>query len=255
LLGKQQICEILTTWAEQACNPSYNEIDFEKDFERLYLAGGLNYSSELAKHFGYIDFDAQIQLHRDNKIPISNTVFQSLDIIDGNVLRAYLAVKILNHGNRGDENDVPVTINSIADLTGMSIPTLKRVLPVAKKMKLLYIEQGAKRKGEPNTYHCNHINDSDVGFKALSVNDLDVYLSTSKRLKLSNNELKVYLFMLYKFYTKDRAMSLKKIAKFVGLTESAVSKIVKSLNTKRYLKIERVYKDNVVFFNKYTLLK
>jgi DNA-binding MarR family transcriptional regulator len=42
---------------------------------------------------------------------------------------------------------------------------------------------------------------------------------------------------------------------FIGLTESAVFKLCKSLRKKRYLKIERVYKDRVVFYNKYTLLK
>lgn len=257
LFSKEQIFSVLKTWADLACDPAYNPLDFHKDFERLYQSGGLNYSAELAKQFGYIDFENLIQLHRDNKVIISNTVFQNLDIIDGNVLRAYLGVKILEHGNSvGDEDEeVNITIDAIADVTGMSIPTLKRVLPTAKKLKLVYVRQGAKRKGEANTYHSIHINNHDAGFKALSVNDLDVYLSTSKRLKLNNNELKLYLFMLYKFYTKDRALSLDKLGESIGVKFNTVSGLVSSLRQKRYLKVEKVYKDKVIYFNKYTLLK
>lgn len=256
LFGKEQILSILNIWAEQSCDPSYNRVDFKKDFERLYACGGLNYSSELAKQFGYIDFESQIQLHRDNKVFIPNTVFQSFPVISGNALRAYLAVKILEHGNsEGDEEYVPITINAIADLTEMSIPTLKRVLPTTKKLGLLYVKQGIKRNGEPNTYHSNKFHDTDAGFKALSVNDLEVYLSTSKRLKLSDSELKLYLFMLYKFYTKERALSLDKIGQHIGVTKSVVSRLVTTLRKKKYVKVEKVYKDNVVFFNKYTLLK
>lgn len=257
LLGKEQMWEILNIWANQACEPAYNRMDFAKDFERLYQIGGLPYSSELAKKFGYIDFKDQIQLHRDNKVFISNRVFQNLALIDGNVLRAYLAVKILEHENYQDDevDEIKITIDAIAEVSGMSIPTLKRVLPATKKAKLLYVVTGAKRKGEPNTYHCVQIQDSDAGFKALSVNDLEVYLSSSPRLKLTNPELKLYLFMLYKFYTKDRAMSLKKLGEFIGRSESTVSEIVLSLRKKKYLRVEKVYKDNVIFYNKYTLLK
>lgn len=257
LLGKEQMWEILNIWAVYACEPAYNKMDFTKDFERLFHMGGMPYSSELAKKFGYIDFDNQLQLYRDNKILISNKVFQNLSYIDGNLLRAYLSVKILEHGNYEDDEieRIPITIDAIADVSGMSIPTLKRVLPQAKKAKLLYVETGAKRKGEPNTYHCNQIKDHEAGFKALSVNDLEVYLSSSPRLKLSNPELKLYLFMLYKFYTKDRAMSLKKLGEFIGRSEATVSETILSLRKKRYLKVEKVYKDNVIFYNKYTLLK
>lgn len=257
LLGKEQIWEVLNIWAVYACEPSYNKMDFAKDFERLYHMGGMPYSSELAKKFGYIDFDNQLQLYRDNKIFISNKVFQNLALIDGNLLRAYLAVKILEHGNYEDEEveKIPITIDAIAEISGMSIPTLKRVLPAARKAKLLYVVPGAKRKGEPNTYHCNQIKDSEAGFKALSINDIEVYLSNSKRLKLTNPELKLYLFMLYKFYTKDRAMSLKKLGEFIGRSEATVSETILSLRKKRYLKVEKVYKDNVIFYNKYTLLK
>ena len=74
-------------------------------------------------------------------------------------------------------------------------------------------------------------------------------------MKLSNLELKLYLFMLYKFYTKDRAMSLKKLGEFIGRSEATVSEVISSLRKKKYLKVEKVYKDNVIFFNKYTLLK
>lgn len=257
LLGRDQIQEIMQIWAEGACDPAYNPVDFPKDFERLYQMGGLPYSSELAKKFGYIDFKDQIEFHRDNKVLISNTVFQNLAAINGNVLRAYLAVKILEHGNGADEDVEPILITkeAISEVTGMAPRTLDRVLPAAKKLKLLYVKVGAKRKGEPNTYHSVQIVDSDAGFKALSVNDLEVYLSSSARLKLSDPELKLYLFMLYKFYTKDRAMSLKKMGEFLGRSDSTVGENVESLRKKRYLKVERIYKDNVVFYNKYTLLK
>ncbi len=256
MFGKEQILSILNIWAEQSCDPAYNRVDFERDFERLYACGGLSYSSELAKQFGYIDFENQIQLHRDNKVFIPNTVFQNLAVISGNALRAYLAVKILEHGNADDdENYTPITIDAVADVTGMSLPTLKRVLPATKGLGLLFVKQGVKKNGEQNTYHSNKFNDTDAGFKALSVNDLEVYLSTSKRLKLTDSELKLYLFMLYKFYTKERSLSLDKIGNYIGLTKSVVSRLVATLRKKKYLKVEKVYKDNIVFYNKYTLLK
>lgn len=257
LLGKEQSWEVLCVWAACACDPAYNNMDLKKDFERLYQIGGLPYSSELATKFGYIDFKDQVQLHRENKVFVTNKVFQNLAHIDGNVLRAYLAVKLLEHGNVEDDVVSPtkITITAISEVTGMSVRTLKRVLPASKKAKLLYVQTGVKSKGEPNQYHSVQIQDSDAGFKALSVNDLEVYLSTSPRLKLTNPELKLYLFMLYKFYTKDRAMSLKKMGEFIGRSEPTVSELVLSLRKKKYIKVEKVYKDSVIFYYKYTLLK
>ena len=257
LFGKEQILQVAKIWAEEACEPAYSAVDFPKDFERLYLMGGLPYSSELAKKFGYIDFKDQLQLHRDNKVLISNQVFQNLAAVDGNVLRAFLAVKILEHGNFEDDevDEIKITIDAIEEVSGMSVRTLKRALPAARKAKLLYVVNGAKRKGEMNTYHSVQIQGGNAGFKALSVNDLEVYLSSSPRLRLSNPELKLYLFMLYKFYTRDRAMSLKKLGSFVGRSESTISEVVLGLRKKKYLKVDRVYKDRVIYYNKYTLLK
>ena len=256
-LGKQQLYEVLHIWNTFACDPPFPEDMFTKDFERLYQGGGLPYSRKAANFFGSINFESQIQLHRKNKVLIPNAIFKNLASIDANVLRVYLAIKVLEHGNSecDDEDMIAPTVTSIEDVSGVSIRSLKRILPMARKMGLIYIKQGYKRNGEQSTYHTNEINSYDYGFKALSVNDLDIYLSTSQRLKLADNELKLYLFMLYKFYTNERAMSLKKMGEFIGLTESAVSKLCKSLRKKRYLKIERVYKDKVVFYNKYTLLK
>ncbi len=256
-LGKQQLYEILHIWNSHACEPSFPQDIFAKDFERLYQGGGLPYSRKAADFFGSINFESQIQLHRKNKVLIPNTIFKNLASLDANILRIYLAIKVLEHGNSEcDEEDfIKPTVISISDVSGVSVRSLKRLLPLARKMGLIYMKQGYKRKGESSTYHCNEINSFDAGFKALSVNDLDVYLSTSARLRLKDNELKLYLFMLYKFYTNERAMSLKKMGEFIGLSESAVSKLCKSLRKKRYLKIERIYKDRVVFYNKYTLLK
>lgn len=242
-LGKTQIKEIMTLWAAQACKVPYDTKEFDYDFERFYYKGGLPYSSELTQQFGYIDFESQIELRKQN-IYIPGAFIRSFNEIDGIVVRLYLGIKLLEH-----LEEAP-TIDHLSAVLNVSAPMVKKYIAASKGCSHIYVKKGYKKAGIPNEYRSSKIVSFSDGYFSLSYNDVQAYLS-----HLNVGEVKLYLFMRYKFYSGEVFMSQENLGRSIGLQQNTVSVLTKSLQKKYFLKITRKYISNNVFSCIYTLLR
>lgn len=242
-LGKEQIKEIISLWAVQACDPPYDPKTLDYDFERFYYKGGLSYDNELAKKFGYIDFDTQIELRKKN-IYIPSSFIRDLSIIDGTVVRLYLGIKALEH------IEEPTTIENLSNVLNLSVPMIKKCISASKSCTHIYIKKGYKKARIPNEYHSSKLVSLSEGYFSLTYNDVQAYLS-----QLNVGEVKLYLFMRYKFYSGEVFMAQENLGKNIGLQQNTVSVLTKSLQKKFFLKISKKYISNDVFSCVYTLLR
>lgn len=227
-LSKKQIEEILTIWAKKACKPPYDMKEFVEDMSRLYYYNGLNYDSQLAQHFGFIDFENQNILVK-SMIFIPQSFLEMFHTIEGNAVRVYLGLKMLEHFEK------ETTINDLAKVLEMTSRAIRPILKTLIAKKHIYVKKGNRRLKEPNRYFTTKIVDISKGYLKLSYNDIKAYVED-----LSLGELKLYLFMSYKFFNGDCFMSQKNIGKNIGLEQNTVSELVKSLESKDYLRITKV---------------
>lgn len=242
-LGKEPIKEILTLWAAQACIAPYDTKVFDYDFERFYYKGGLPYDNDLAQKFGYIDFENQIELRKKN-IYIPSSFIRDIAHIDGTVVRLYLAIRLLEHIEQ------PTTIASLSNVLNLSVPMIKKSISAAKACSHIYVKKGYKKAGIPNEYRSSKIVSLSEGYFSLSYNDVQAYLSM-----LNVGEIKLYLFMRYKFYSGEVFMAQANLGKNIGLQQNTVSVLTKSLQKKYFIKISKKYISNDVFSCIYTLLR
>lgn len=247
-LGKSQMEEILTKWANEACQPSYNQTEFKEDFARLYYYNGLNYDADLAHKFGFVDFQ-NLNLITKQQIFIPNTFLTKMNQIDGNAVRAYLAVKLVEHLEKETNID---EIAAVLNLTTRAVrPTLKKLL----ESKDIYLVKGNRRLKESNRYLTTKITDLSKGYLKLSFNDVKSLID-----ELAVGELKLYLFMSYRFFNGDCFMSQNNIGKHIGLEQNTISELTKQLENKYYLKITKIplaqSKSGVLIYScRYSLLR
>lgn len=242
-LGKNHIKEIMVIWSSQACDVPYDSKVFDYDFERFYYKGGLPYDNELAGRFGYIDFEAQIELRRKN-IYIPSSFIRSFGNTDGTVVRLYLGIKLLEH------IEEPTTIEKLSSVLGVSEPMVKKYISAAKECDHIYVKKGYKKAGIPNEYRSTKIVSFSEGYFSLSYNDVQAYLS-----QLNVGEIKLYVFMRYKFYSGEVFMAQSNLGVNIGLQQNTVSVLTKSLQKKYFLKITKKYISNNIYSCIYTLLR
>lgn len=247
-LGKHQLEEILSLWAVNACHPAYPSGKFTDDFSRLYYINGLLYDANLTKKFGFIDFGDQIQIQKQD-IYITNAFLKQLSVLDGNEVRAYLGIKLMEHLEK------EITIDSLAQLLQLTSRALRPVLKQLISKNHIYVVKGNRRMKEPNRYFSTKITSYSDGYLKLSFNDVKAYLDD-----LGIGELKLYLFMSYKFFFGDCFMSQKNIGSYIGVTQHAVSTITKSLEEKMYIRITKTplfatKTDQFIYSCTYTLLR
>lgn len=251
--GHERCYEILKLWSEVACEPPYTASEFESDFKRFfYNYRGLPYDSALAKQFGVIDFEGFITLRKKNYVFIPNRFFQSFAVMDGHLIRVYLAIKMLEH------TGVDATQDAIAEILGVTKRTVITCLPQLIQMGHCYRTEGVRRAGIPNTYHTSHISSVKDGYMSLSYNDLHVFvheLNGAGTTTKAGADLKLYLYFRWKFYTGEVYMSQNKLGKNLGLTRSAIGKATKRLEEQHFIKIEKVGENPLYRHCEYTLLR
>ena len=251
-MPKPQIFEVLSIWSEQACRPKFMAYEFEEDFKRLYhVYNGLPYDSELAKKFGYIEFEQEIVLSK-KEIAISNHFFQDFKELDGKLIRMYLAIRLIEHV---DQNP---TQEAIAKILGISVRSVRTTLKELLKTTHCYMVKGNAKRKIPNTYHSHKLYEQSAGYSVFTYNDLKCYV---KELfedgKRGNNELKLYLYMQYRFRNKEIFMSQTSFGKELGLEQNSISEIVGRLIDKDFLHVEKRQHQTQLHFSQcfYTLLR
>lgn len=249
-LGKSQIYEILSIWAKEACEPAYLAEDLKKDFTRLYYEyNGLGYDAVLAKYFGPIDRQEMITL-RKKDIAISNAFFRDFESLDGKTVRLYLAIKMLEH------IDEPATVAKLSELLSISDRALRPTIQDLLKSGHGFIKKGNRRMGIPDTYHTHRGYSLQDGYATFSYNDIKAYITELyDKGSRANGELKLYLFMRWKFYTGDIFMSQEKMGQNINVAQNTISDIVHRLQEKHFIKIRKVQKYNCFESCEYNLLR
>jgi len=248
-LSKGAIEEIMTIWAANACDPEYPSNEFKSDFSRLYKYNGLPYDSALAKQFGAIDFGELIEL-RKRDILIPAAFFKDFRKLDGKTVRLYLAIKLLEH------MDEDATIDSICEVLRISDRALRPTMKDLLKSGHAYVSKGNRRSGIPNTYHTHRAYSVHEGYLKLSYNDVRAYVNELKGDKgQGNNELKLYLFMRYKFFAGECFMSQKNLGDQLGLARQTITGLVVKLEECKFIKIRKIYRLRNFASCEYTLLR
>lgn len=226
-MGKQQTYEIMKIWSANACTPAYEEELFEYDFKRFFYKGGLPYDTQLAKEFGYIDFQSEIEIRKkDVYVPLQ--FLQEMKDLSGPAVRIYLAIKMLEHIEK------PTTKANLMDLLKITKSSFDRAISDIKQSGHVFVKNGNKKLGIPSTYHTSKIISRTAGYCSFSYNDIKAYLE-----ELSIGEIKLILFMKYKFYTGDIFMSQENMGKNIGLKQNTVSVVADGLKSKYFLKITK----------------
>lgn len=247
-LGKDQMEEILLQWGKQSCNPPYNDEEFKEDFSRFYYYNGLNYDSALAKEFGYIDFE-NMNLITKQHIFLPNAILSKMNTIDGNALRCFLAIKLLEHLEKQTD------IDALAKLLKITTRALRPAINKLTSDNYVYVLKGNRRLKEPNRYFTTKITDLSKGYLKLSFNDTKSLID-----ELSIGELKLYLFMSYRFFNGKCFMSQNNIGKNIGLEQNTISELTKKLEEKYFIRITKTplaesKTGNFLFSCTYTLLR
>lgn len=248
-LSKVQLEEILNIWGREACTPTYEPNEMKKDFTRLYYKyDGLSYNSKLAAQFGNIDISSFITL-RKKDILIPHSFSRELNLLDGRTVRAYLAIKLLEH------HQEEVTQASLSEKLDITVRALRPAIQNLLKSRHVYVQKGNRRLKIPDIYHSHKIFSANDGYSIYSYNDLNAYLYDFADQNSKYNELKVYLFFRYKFYSGDIFMSQTNIGYHTGIAQNTVSDIITRLVEKKYLKVLKKYHSPAVYSLEYTLLR
>ena len=251
-LGKDLIYEILLIWAENACNPAYSKKEFKSDFSRFYYEyKGLPYTAELSQKFGFIDFDDQITI-RKKDIFIPAAFFKDFKNLDGKTIRLYLAIKLLEHKNKD------ATIESISKVLRLTDRAVRTNMKDLLKSGHAYVTKGNRRNGIPNTYHTHRGYSLSESYLSLSYNDVLAYVNELKGdTGQGNNDLKLYLFMRYKYYSLSGKcfMTQQHLGEQLGLAKQTISEIVVRLEACEFISIRKVYRLKHFSNCEYTLLR
>ena len=248
-LGQKSSREILEIWAEYACTPAYQPDEFKKDFSRLYAGGGLPYDTSLSKQFGTIDFAQMVKL-RKKDINIPRKFFLDFDKIDGKCVRLYLAIKMLEHIKED------ATMDALVKILGITDRAIRPTMQALIKSGHAYMTKGNTRKQIPNVYHTHRGYSPSDGYLRLSYNDVKAYVDELYGDKRGNNELKLYLFMLWKFYSGEIYMSQEHLGEHIGVVRTTITGLVAKLEERHFIEIRKTRRKGSFFEScEYALLR
>ena len=198
-----------------------DKFEFTEDFNRIYHTyGGLPYDSKLASHFGIIPFESDLIISKkDIAIPID--FFADIKNLNGKLIRMYVAIKLLEHAEK------EVTQENPASLLGISTRSVRTTLQELTKTNHCYVKKGSSKNKIPNTYHTDIFYDRSLGYSVFNYNDLKCYISELfDDRKRGNNELKLYLYMQYRFRFGEIFMSQATFGEKLGLKQNSICEIV-----------------------------
>lgn len=179
---------------------------------------------------------------------IPYSFFASFEELDAKAVRLYLGIKLLEH------IEETVTQERLVSLLGISDRALRPTLQSLVKSHHVYLKKGNARLKIPNTYHTHRIYSSEERQAVFSYNDIRAYVTelydTGNR---GNGELKLYLFMRWKFAAGELFMSQENLGKSTGLAQNSISDIVYKLQDKQFLKIEKIRRNRFIESCVYTL--
>lgn len=246
-LSIDKLINVMIVWGKR-CNPPLQENFVKAEIKRMYsynYTGTGAYTPELAKEFGYIDFQ---QYKKDNKIYISNDFIDNYDILSDGSVRIYLMMKLFEKIEEITEWDK----NEICRVADISSKTFTR--NIKDLVKLGYVDKikGNRCIGESYKYHINKYYNVSKGFTKFETATLENMIYNKNR-SLTNGEMKLYTFLCKIISsTEDCFAGQSYIGKKIGKRRNSVSEMTDSLTYKRYIKKD-TYTDGCLKHCIYTL--
>lgn len=239
-LPKETTIETLQQWHVEAT--TYIET-FKTDFERFWNINGLNYTTELTKEFGYLDFENNLFIKKDRDIEIPNALIDVFGQVDKAAIKVYLALKMTAHLEK------ETTLENIVKISELSRATVFRGLEILKGKQHVYAEKKYKKDKEVYIYKTQKILDINKGYTVISFDNAKCMLK-----ELKNNSVKLYLYMLRKcFNNKYCTLNQNDLAAAIGVARNSITSITKDLEENQYILIEKLQIGPNIYSNAYKL--
>lgn len=248
---KENALKRVLAW-NRICSPPKQEREVISDFNRYwdnrnYRLLGCNLPDIREKRIldMYCDKTMCITYHvsenaGDGKEPllINEKLFNRTNIkrLDG----VHYAIVLILHDNQFDFNELFTILNKNCNSL-ISQKTLRKKLSALEEYKI--IEKCL------NKYKLKKIRSEYFTNIRINAVILDKFINKD----ITKTELKVYLAMNYKLQTKNNA-TLSTLSEFLDIDKSSVSRYIHNLNDKELIKIEKVYTENGLYYNRYSFI-
>lgn len=246
-LNIQTIKQVMVIWGAN-CSPILDKTHIEQEVERLYKYGLKakygRYTIDLAKAYGYLDFD---QYKRDHKVILPNEIFEDVGVISDCGFKIYLYLK-LSHKRDGLNE---WTINDIVKIAKISLNTFHRNINYLLSLGYICKRRANRRLGEQYVYYLNPYFSSTKGYITLENATIELML-----MKLTDGESKLYAYLCYMIGTAGTTCwaSQKYLAKAIGKKgHNAISQMTDQLHLKNFIRKETT-SNGFVMHSTYTLI-
>lgn len=226
-MDKEQVHEDLNIWHNLIVQGVID--NFNKDFNRLWNRDGLDYTSELAKIYGYLDFTDIVKVKVDRDILIPNALIDTISLLDKGAIKIYLAIKMVEH------LEMESSIENIVNLSGLTKRTVCYGLEILIKKQHVYVTKANRKNGQVYIYNTQKIIDINKGYTVLTYDNIKCMIA-----ELKNNSIKLYLYMLRRcFNNKYCTLNQVDLANAIGVKRNTITAITKDLEENLYIKIEK----------------
>lgn len=252
-LSFEQTKIIMDKWAEIN---NYTELDkYERIYYTEYKKGFGAYTSELQERYGSIAFhknyDTVIKIN-DNTANLKPIIFEKniYPELDKTALKIFIGILFEYKAS----SKITWSIKEIMEFNNVSKPTAIKALKHLVDKDFIACSESFKTKDKGNEYTLIR---TYIALK--TERRLEFTLSQLREMNrnLKGNEIKIFLYMRFiilKCSNGEYYGNQADIASAVGMTQQAVSKVLVSLNQKRFINISKVRINNISESNLYTLL-
>lgn len=252
-LSFEQTKVIMDKWAEIN---NYAETDkYERIYYTDYKKGFGAYTTELQERYGSLvfnkNYDTVIKLN-DNTANLKPAIFDE-DVypeLDKTALKVF--VGFLFEYKASDK--ITWSIPEVMEFNNMSKPTAIKALKHLVEYDFISCLEKFKKKNEGNEYT---LTKTYIALKTERRLEFTLTQLREMNRALRGNEIKVYMYMRFvilKCMSGEYYGNQTDIADAVGMTQQAVSTVLKSLNKKRFINISKIKTKNINESNLYTLL-
>lgn len=231
-LSLDGIIEAMKVWNSN-CNPP-EDVSFTVDkVKRIYSydhKGTGAYTADLAKKFGFIEFE---EFKLKNKVTIPNILFQKYSVLHKTAVRIYLMMKTFESINNISEWD----FETIAKYSKVSTRTVKSYLKLLVEYKLIDKKRGNKKAGISDKYYISQFIDTSKGFVQVNRATLRMMVYDST-IALSDSEIMVFTYIYSMIHGNFKGCcnaSQQYIGDNIGLSKTSVSEITDILVSKGWI--------------------
>lgn len=231
-LSLDGIIEVMKIWNSNCKPPEDTGFTVDK-VKRIYnyeYKGTGAYTVDLAKKFGYIEFE---EFKLKNKVIVPNSFFDSYSLLHKSAIRIYLMMITFEAMNNIDEWD----FETIAEYSKVTTRTVKSYLKQLVESGFVDKKRGNKKKGISDKYYVSKFIDMSKGFVQFNRATLRMMVYDGS-IALSDSEIMIYTFIYSMIHGNPRGVcgaSQFYIGNNTGLDNASICVITDSLVKKGWI--------------------